>query len=68
MKGTDFTSAAYHATEASKSLNIAYWVDVYSPSNSGYHAAAAHKDFAKLAEVMGYTITRNPEPVIKGEA
>ena len=63
MKGTEFTSAAYHATEASKSLNIVYWVDFYSPSSRGYHVEQAHEHFIKMATVMGYTVTRNSEPV-----
>ena len=63
MIGTDISKASYRAQQISDGLNVAYWVGCYAPDRQKYHINKAHEDFAELAEAMGYTITRNSEPV-----
>ena len=50
----------YHAAELADSMSVAYWV---TENNKNYHIVKAIESFAKVADLMGYDITKREDPV-----
>lgn len=55
---TDLCTARYHAASAAEHLFAAYWMAGRDGDTARYLLTHAHEQFARLAEVLGYTVTR----------
>lgn len=54
-KTNDKIYAGLKAHEVEKRLNVAFWS---RPEDEAYHIKAAHKAFAELASLLGYTVSK----------
>lgn len=55
---TDLCAARYHAASTAEHLFAAYWAAGRDDDTARYLLTHAHEQFAKLAEVLGYSVTR----------
>lgn len=55
---TDLCVARYHAASAAEHLFAAYWSACRDDDIARYLLTQAHEQFAKMAEILGYTVTR----------
>lgn len=55
---TDLCAARFHAAAAAEHLFAAYWAAGRDDDTARYLLTHAHEQFAKLAEVLGYSVTR----------
>ena len=60
MTQNDLIKIRYHAAELAESMAVAYWV---MKNDQNYHICKAIESFEKLADLMGYDITKREEPV-----
>jgi hypothetical protein len=60
MNENNLIKIRYHAAELADSMSVAYWV---TENNKNYHIVKAIESFAKVADLMGYDITKREEPV-----
>ena len=60
MNENNLIKIRYHAAELADSMSIAYWV---VENNKNYHIVRAIESFVKVADLMGYDITKREEPV-----
>lgn len=63
---TELCAARFHAAAAAEHLFAAYWSAGRNDDTARYLLTHAHERFAKLAEVLGYSVTR--APVDRGDA
>lgn len=59
---TDLCEARYHAASAAEHLFAAYWAADRDNGTALFLLTEAHSQFAKMAEALGYTITRTAGP------
>ena len=59
---TDLCEARYHAASAAEHLFAAYWAADRNNGTALFLLTEAHSQFAKMAEALGYTITRTAGP------
>lgn len=55
---TDLCAARFHAASAAEHLLAAYWAAGRDDDTARYLLTQAHEQFAKMAEILGYTATR----------
>jgi len=60
MTQNDLIKIRYHAAELAESMAVAYWV---MKNDKNFHIVKAIESFEKLADLMGYDITKREEPV-----
>ena len=60
MNQNDLIKIRYHAAELAESMTVAYWV---MKNDKNFHIGKAIESFAKVADLMGYDITKREEPV-----
>lgn len=54
----DITAGQYEAEQIAKTLHAAYWMQGRADDAALYLLTEAHKQFAQMADAMGYTIAR----------
>ena len=60
MTQKDLIGIRYHAANLAESMAVAYWV---TKNDQNYHICKAIESFEKVADLMGYDITKREEPV-----
>jgi len=58
MTQEDKFEAAGLAHTLSESLKVSAYLEGHSDHDAKYHLDRAHENFAKLADMMGYTVTK----------
>lgn len=56
----DLWGMRLYAEGVARSLNVAYWR--HADGGAAYHVIVAHREFAALADLMGYDITPKAVP------
>ena len=59
----DILAGRHNAVAISEALIIAYWMHGRSDPTARHHMIEAHREFARLADALGYTIAPKEAPV-----
>lgn len=57
----DLYAARYHAASAAEHLFAAYWAVDRDDDTARYLLAEAHRQFAQMADILGYTVTQTAD-------
>jgi len=58
MTKSEKWSAKYFAGEVADYMNVSAYLESRNKNDAQYHLDRAHENFAKLADLMGYTVTK----------
>jgi hypothetical protein len=58
MTQSDKFMATCRAHAIGESFNVSAYLERHDMDAAQYHARCAHDEFAKLADLMGYTVTK----------
>lgn len=62
-KAVDLLAGRSNAAAISESIIVAYWMHGRSDPTALHHLDIVHREFAELADALGYTIAPKEAPV-----